>query len=126
MFTPKFESRSFISLGLATLALAIGTSSPFAAAATAAAVDQTATAVQQRKMAACKSEFSSLRDMCASEAGWGRPVVHETLSPDQLRTLGHEESRYRMAIAACDGLLGNNRPICVSRAGMPSALTGMN
>jgi hypothetical protein len=125
MFTSKFASRPLIALGVATASLVIGTASPFAAAATTT-VDQTATATQQRKMAACKSEMSSLRDICASEAGWGQPVMSESLSPEQQQAVAVEVSRYRTAVAACNGLLGNNRPICVSRAATPSVLQGMN
>jgi hypothetical protein len=120
MLTPKIHTRSSLSFGLAALAFAMLTTSPVAGAA---AVDETATTAAQHKMAACKSEFSSLRDMCASEAGYGQ-VVREDLSPDQRQALTQEYSRYRTAVAACNGLLGNNRPICVSRAGTPSMLTG--
>ena len=123
MFTSKFDTRSSLTFGFAAVALAISTASPFAYADT---VDQTATAAQQQKMAACKSEFSSLHDICLSEAGWGLPVTRKNLSQEELRMLDSEESRYRMAVASCNGLLGNNRPICVSRAGMPSSLSGMN
>ena len=119
MFTLKHGMRSSISLGLATLA--IGTATTFASAAP---IDQPATSTAQQKMAACKQEFSSLRDMCASEAGWGQ-VMREDLSPEQRQTLSQEESRYRASVAACNGLLGNNRPICVSRAATPSSITGM-
>ena len=121
MLTFKFDLRSSFSLGLATLALA--TASGFANAS--ALVDESATSTQKQRMAACKSEMSSLRDICASEAGWGQPVLQESLSPEQQRAVAGEVSRYRTAVAACNGLLGNNRPICVSRAGTPSTLTGM-
>jgi hypothetical protein len=120
MRTFTLDTRSSVSLGLAALALAISTASPFANAAT---IYPDASPAAQRKMAACKSEFSSLRDMCASEAGWGQ-VRMESLSPEQQRAVANEDSRYRTAVAACNGLLGNNRPICVSRAGTPSTLTG--
>ena len=111
-------------MGLAAVTVAIATASTFASASFV--VDQPASAAQEKKMAACKLEYSSLRDMCASEAGWGQPVMRESLTPQQAQTIGQEQSRYRMAIAACDGLLGNNRPICVSRAGVSSTLTGLN
>jgi len=117
----KFDTHSSLSLALAAVALAIGTAS---APVQAASVDQPATAAQQRKMADCKSEFTSLRDICASEAGWGQPVLAETLSPEQRQAMNQEESRYRQAVSVCNGLLGNNRPICVSRAGTPSSLAG--
>jgi hypothetical protein len=119
MFTSKFGARSSLSLGFAALVFAIGTGSTFVYAATP---DETATAAQQKKMAACKSEMSSLRDMCASEAGWGQPMSRNSLSPEQRQALAQAESRYRAAVAACNGLLGNNRPICVSRAGLPSTI----
>ncbi len=119
MFTFKFGTRSSLSLGFA--ALAIGTASSFASAAT---IDQAATSTAQQKMAACKQEFSSLRDICASEAGWGQ-VMREDLSPEQRQALSQEESRYRASVASCNGLLGNNRPICVSRAATPLSITGM-
>ena len=122
MSTSKIFPRSPLSLSLASLVLAIGTASGFA---NAAAVDQTATAAQKQKMAACKSEMSSLRDICASEAGWGQPVMHNSLSPEQQQAIAGEVSRYRTAVATCDHLLGNNRPICVSRAGLPSTLSAM-
>jgi hypothetical protein len=115
------NARSSHSLSLAILALALGAVPTFAQGA---AVDQSATTAQQKKMAACKSEFSSLKDICASEAGWGQPVMSESLSPEQRQAINDETSRYRTAVAACNGLLGNNRPICVSRVGTPSMLTG--
>jgi hypothetical protein len=115
-------THSSISLTLATLALAISTASTFASAAT---VDESASAAQQKKMAACKSEMSSLRDICASEAGWGQPVMRQAMSPEQIQAINQEESRYRAAVATCNALLGNNRPICVSRAATPSSITGM-
>ena len=90
MFTSEFGIRSSLSSGLAALALALGAASTIAHAA--ATVDQTSTAAAQQKMAACKQEFSSLRDMCASEAGWGQ-VIREDLSPEQRQALGQEESR---------------------------------
>jgi hypothetical protein len=102
MLTSRIFPRSFLSLGLATVAFAIGTASPFAYAATE---DQTATATQKQKMAACKSEMASLRDMCASEAGWGQPVMSESLSPEQQQAVANEVARYRAAVAACNTLL---------------------
>ena len=122
MLMSKVHLRSLGPVCFATIALAIGTAS---AVAQAAAVDEAATAAQQRKMAACKSEMSSLRDMCASEAGWGSPVRRENLSPQERQAITNEVSRYKMAVASCDKLLGNNRPICVSRAGTPSSLIAM-
>ena len=121
MFASKFDTRSSLLLSLTALVFAL--SSTFAHAA---AVDPAATAAQQKKMAACKSEFSSLKDICQSEAGWGQPVMSESLSPEQQQAVASEVSRYRTAVAACNGLLGNNRAMCVSRAGTPSTLTGVN
>lgn len=104
------------SLGLAILALTIGATSTFAHGAS---VDEAATAAQQKKMAACKFEFSSLQEMCKSAAGWGMPVM----MPEHNPTIDTELVRYQAAIAACNGLRGSNRDICVSQAGIPAAIT---
>lgn len=103
-------------IGAAILALTIGATS---APAHGASVDQAATAAMQKKMAAGKFEFSSLQEMCKSEAGWGMPVM----MPEHNPTIDTEVERYQTAVAACNGLRGGNRDICVSRAGTPAAIT---
>jgi hypothetical protein len=73
-------------------------------------------------MAACKLEFSSLRDMCAAEAGYGL-VMRQDFSPEQLRALSQEDSRYWGLVAQCRAMPDSSRTICVSRAATPSMLT---
>jgi hypothetical protein len=122
MFTSKFRTRSFLSLGIATLALAIGAASSFA---NAAVIDEAATAAAKEKMATCKVEFSSLHEheMCAAEAAYGL-VMRQDLTPEQRQALSVEDSRYRALVAQCSRLPDNSRATCASRAGLPSILTG--
>ena len=120
MFTFKFHTRSPLSLNIATFALAIGAASFFA---NAAVVDEAATAIAKEKMAACKMEYGSLRDMCAAAAGWGM-VMRQDFSPEQLRALNDLDARYEAAVAQCRTLPDSSRPICVSRAATPSMLMG--
>ncbi|HUL67791.1 MAG TPA: hypothetical protein VLW55_24570 [Burkholderiaceae bacterium] len=120
MFTSKFRTRSFLSLGIATLALAIGAASSFASAAV---VDEAATAAAKEKMAACKLEYTSLRAMCQAEAGYGL-VTRQDLTPEQRQALSAEDSRYRTLVAQCNRLPDNSRATCAERAGVPSILTG--
>jgi hypothetical protein len=112
--------RSSLSLNIATFALAIGAQSSFA---NAAVVDEAATAMAKEKMAACKMEYGSLRDMCAAAAGYGM-VMRQDFSPEQLRALNDLDARYEAAVAQCRTLPDSSRPICVSRAATPSMLTG--
>ena len=122
MFTFKFHTRSSLSLGIATFALAIGAASFFA---NAAVIDEAATARAKEKMAACKVEYTSLRAMCEAEAGYGL-VMRQDYSPEQLQALSQEDSRYKIAVVKCGALPDSSRPICVSRAATPSMLTGTN
>ena len=124
----KIDRGSCHLLAAVTLALATGAVWANAhAALDPSRIDQTATATSQRKMAACKHEFISLRDMCAAEAGYGEPVPRDTLSPAQHQALAQETTRYQAALAACKGLAGDsNRTVCMSRAGNDATLAVMN
>ena len=122
MFTFKFHTRSPLSLNIATFALAIGAASFFAIAAV---VDEAASAIAKEKMAACKMEYGSLRDMCAAAAGWGM-VMRQDYSPEQLQALSQEDARYGALLAQCRPMPDSSRPICASRAATPSMLTGTN
>ena len=120
MFTFKFHTRSSLSLGIATFALAIGAASFYA---NAAVIDEAATARAKEKMAACKVEYTSLRAMCEAEAGYGL-VMRQDYSPEQLQALSQEDARYGALLAQCRPMPDSSRPICASRAATPSMLTG--
>jgi hypothetical protein len=88
-------------------------------------INRAATAADQQKMAACTSQFITLRGVCAEEAGYGEPVPKDTLSPAQHRALGQENSAYLAKVAACKELIGiDEKTICLSEAGNSSALAG--
>ena len=110
MFTFKFHSRSHLSLTIATFALAIGAPSSFANAATG---DEAATAMD-KKMAACKTEMGTAEHLC----------TRQELSPEQRQALKEAHSRYEAAVAQCKPLPDDQRPICISRAGVPSMIMG--
>ena len=91
--------------------------------ATPMPIDRAATAADQRKMADCKSQFITLRDVCAAAAGYGEPVPKDTLSPSQHRRLAQENATYQAKVAACKKLTGiDEKTICVSEAGNSLAL----
>ena len=129
----KVEKRSFVPFAVASLLLAAAAawSSAHAATdsqqqhATGAVIDRAASGATGREMAACKTLPLSQRGICADQAGYGQPVMRQSLSPAQQQALDREQARYKAEVAACNRLPVSDRTTCMSQAGLDTNLAAM-